>query len=180
MNGLLSPALRRIRMGVIRPEVSGHVLDFGCSDGTVSEYLDCASYTGIDSSPEALAAARRKYPQHRFISPDEIEALEPRFDRIISLAVIGLLPDQPGFMREMARLLAPGGRIVLTTPHPAINRVHKLGGRLGLVGSDFGYERDEQLPDRAALERLAAGAGLRLLDYRRFMLGANQLAVIGR
>ena len=179
MNGILSPLLRRIRMDVIKPEVSGHVLDFGCSDGSASEYLECTSYTGIDASSVALETARYRYPQHTFLPPEGLATLPSHFDTVISLAVIGLLPDQTGFLRELARLLAPGGRIVLTTPHPAVNWIHKLGGRLRLVGNDFGYARNEQLPDRTGLESLAAFAGLRLLHYRRFMLGANQLAVIG-
>lgn len=180
MNGVLSPLLRRIRMDIVRPEVSGDVLDYGCGDGSVSELLDCASYTGVDTSAAALAEARRRFPQHRFFTPDALPSLDRRFDTIVCLAVIGLLPDQAGFMRDMARLLGPNGRLVLTTPHPAVNWLHKLGGRLGLVGNDFGYETRRQLPDRRGLEALAQQAGLRLLGYRRFMLGANQLAVIGR
>jgi ubiquinone/menaquinone biosynthesis C-methylase UbiE len=98
-----------------------HVLDVGCGDGA----LVCAAAsrgaeaTGVDPDPAMLAAARTRADK------DGIEAafLEGRierlpfpdaaFDVVVSITVLCFVPDASVAVREMARVLRPGGRLVL-------------------------------------------------------------------
>ena len=79
-------------------------------------------------------------------------------------------------MRRFAELLNPGGTAVLTTPHPSLEWVHTAGARVGLF-SHAAHEEHEDLIDRSRMKELLAGTSMRLVVYRRFLFGANQLFV---
>ena len=68
-------------------------------------------------------------------------------------------------------------RLVLTTPHPSVDMVHTLGARLGIF-SRHASEEHQDLLDHAGLVQAAGRGGLSVELYRRFLLGANQLAVL--
>jgi 2-polyprenyl-3-methyl-5-hydroxy-6-metoxy-1,4-benzoquinol methylase len=177
--GLLSPYLRRLRLTAARGLVRGRVLDIGCGTGALAEFVDPAAYVGFDIDPESVAIARRRRPGHRFEScpPPESE----QFDTVVSLAVIEHVADPGEFLAMAARYLEDGtrSRIVITTPHPALEWLHDLGASVGLF-SRHAHEEHETLLDRARLAECAERAGLRLERYERFAFGANQLAVFAR
>ena len=77
----------------------------------------------------------------------------------------------------MRSWLAPGGRLVLTTPAPRLEWAHDLGARLGLF-SRAGAAEHQSLMDGREMARLAAAAGLAVVARRRFLVGANQLFVL--
>jgi hypothetical protein len=75
-------------------------------------------------------------------------------------------------------MLKTGGRIVLTTPHPSYEWILTVGARLGLFDR-HSLDEHEELLDHARIRQLAEGAGLEVERSRRFLLGANQLFVLG-
>lgn len=163
-----------MRIRAALPFLRGRVLDFGCGTGALAAWIAPASYFGVDRDDGALRVARRRFPRHRFSEwPPEGET----FDTVAALAVIEHLPDREGWLRSLPRLLAPGGCIVLTTPHPAFRRVHEWGAGAGLFSREAAAEHEAFL-DSGALLRLAAQCRLRLIRYRRFLCGANQLVVL--
>lgn len=173
--GLLSPWLRRRRMNAVRPWLAGSVFDFGCGSGALAEFVPAADYSGYDIDAQSLAQARVLHPHHRFFDvPTQIPA-----DTVVSLAVIEHCKDAGGFLRRLAALAKPGGRIALTTPHPAFEFVHDLGSRIGIFSHDASEEH-EVLLDRNALSDLARAERLEIVHYRRFLFGANQLIVLRR
>lgn len=172
--GFLSPFLRERRIRAALPYLRGTVLDFGCGSGALAAWISPANYFGMDRDAEALAAARRRFPAHRF-SQELPESAA--FDTIAALAVLEHLPSPAAWLLQMRRHLAPGGQIVLTTPHPSVRLVHEAGARAGLF-SRAAAEEHEQMLNGADLLRLARQSGFRLVRYRRFLLGANQLAVL--
>jgi SAM-dependent methyltransferase len=143
------------------------------------DFVNPTCYTGVDIDRSVLQVAASKRPDARFIHVDELDRCEQQFDTIVSIATIGLVPDQEKLLRTMAGLLAPSGRIVLTSPHPRANTLHKIAGRLRLVGNDFGYASSRQLPDRSGMGALASRCGLELIFVSSFMFGLNQLFVLG-
>lgn len=172
--GMLSYWLVRRRQQAVRRYLRGRVLDFGCGVGTLAEICDPAGYVGCDTDPRKLEIARRDRPQHRF----EIVLPEgERFDTVAALAFIEHVHDPAGYLRSFAGLLNPGGRIVLTTPHPSLEWVHTSGARIGLF-SHAAHDEHEDLIDRARVRELLTGTGMRLAVYRRFLFGANQLFVL--
>lgn len=100
----------------------GVVLDVGCgpavyTDGLVK--MGCAIY-GVDISPEMIALAkRRQFPGASF-SVGNVESLSfpPKmFDGILCVGVLEYTDRSEAAVGEMARVLKPGGRIVVTVPN---------------------------------------------------------------
>lgn len=173
--GLLSPFLRRRRFIMAIPHLRGRVLDVGCGAGHLAAQLAPSEYVGQDVDEESLEIARRKYPSHRFGS--QLPRREEKFDTIIALAVIEHVPSPRAFLARLAERLAasPESRIICTTPHPAMDWIHDVGAKVGLF-SGHASDEHEELLDKAKL-RAAGEPALELVGYRRFLLGANQLAV---
>jgi SAM-dependent methyltransferase len=97
-------------------------LDVGCGTGTFAAALADrgGKVWGIDPSPEMLAEAGAKHSRARF-KQGRAEAL-PFKDAWFERAVVRLalhLFDRPRALGEIARVLVPGGRLVVATFDPA-------------------------------------------------------------
>jgi 2-polyprenyl-3-methyl-5-hydroxy-6-metoxy-1,4-benzoquinol methylase len=178
MKNLLSRWLQERRFRAALPHIRGRVLDFGCGHGWLSRRVGGQGYTGVDHSERALRRARKLHPDKRFVSVEELASLgRESFDAVVLLAVIEHLPDPAATLRSLRQFLAPEGRVVLTTPEPRLEWAHGLGAGLGLF-SRHAHGEHQSLMDRAGIEAAAAAAGLSVETYRRFLWGANQLAVL--
>ena len=105
-------------MGALR---NARVLDAGCGDGA----LVCAAAsrgavaTGLDPDPDMLAAARMRargaHVQAAFVEGriEQIPFADASFDVVVAITVLCFFTDASGAVREMARVLRPGGRLVL-------------------------------------------------------------------
>jgi SAM-dependent methyltransferase len=173
--GLLSPFLRRRRFVMAIPHLRGRVLDVGCGAGHLAARLAPSDYVGQDVDEESLEIARSMYPMHRFGL--QLPKREEKFDTIIALAVIEHVPNPRAFLAQLAERLvdAPESRIICTTPHPALDWIHDVGAKVGLFSAHASDEHEELLD--AAKLRAAGEPTLELVGYRRFLCGANQLAV---
>jgi SAM-dependent methyltransferase len=98
------------------------VLDAGCGEGYGSALLAgvAAQVVGLDRE-EAVAVARGRHRapnlEYRVHDLERVGALGERFDLVVSCQVIEHLPDPAGFLRGLAACVAPGGRLVVTTPN---------------------------------------------------------------
>jgi 2-polyprenyl-3-methyl-5-hydroxy-6-metoxy-1,4-benzoquinol methylase len=161
-------------MRVAQDFLRGRVLDFGCNDGALLAYCPRDGYVGLDIAENGLARARAAHPGVRFVAelgPEE------KFETVAALAMIEHVPDPAALLARFAALLAPGGRIVLTTPHPRMEWAHTVGARLRVFSSEA-HDEHEELLDRPRMQVLAEAAGLRIELYKRFLFGANQLFVL--
>lgn len=184
--GLLTRRVQRARLAAALPHVpsGARLLDLGC--GLTDLPARFPSYVGCDRNPVVLSEMRRRHPGASFAAwdvdagepPPEVVAGAP-YDAILMLAILEHLPSPARALGRAAALLAPGGRLLATTPHPLGRLPLEAGARLGLL-SRHADEEHETLLDRAALERAAASAGLALTAYSRFLAGLNQLAVLTR
>ncbi|MFM8319341.1 MAG: class I SAM-dependent methyltransferase [Chloroflexota bacterium] len=95
-----------------------------------------------------------------------------QFDLLTAVNVLFLLPDPPGALREMARLLCPGGLLALLNPSErmSVAAAAALADARGLAGLErqslldwAGRAEAHARWDEAALRALLAEAGLRLL-----------------
>lgn len=185
-DGLLTRPLIRARLGAalgaIRP--GARVLDLGCGLTDLAARLP--AYVGCDRWGEVLEENRRRHPHGRFFewdvlasdAPADVRAAGP-FDAVLMLALLEHLSDPAAALRRAAPLLARGGRIVTTTPHPAGHAPLEAGAALGLLSRHAAEEHDALL-GRAELSAAGEAAGLVLASYRRFLFGLNQLAVFER
>jgi ubiquinone/menaquinone biosynthesis C-methylase UbiE len=98
------------------------VLDIGCGNGRFYPLLHTrgAIYTGLDSSAKLLAEAGRAYPEATFVEGDAtaLPFHDQSFDIAYSFAVIHHIPSsalREKFAAEAARVLMPGGMLIITT-----------------------------------------------------------------
>ena len=103
---------------LLRTVSGGSVLDVGCGPGLLAGLLprNSISYTGLDITEKAIAMAQQHFPdlKERFHRTDLAHFRSPeRFDAITAVEVLYYL-DAEGFFAHCARLLKPGGHLVIT------------------------------------------------------------------
>ena len=100
------------------------VLDAACGEGYGSALLarDAAEVTGVDVSAAAIAHARRSYAERgnlRFVegSCTRLPLADASVDVAVSFETIEHIEGQEAFVDELARVLVPGGLLVLSCPN---------------------------------------------------------------
>ncbi len=122
-NPLISVEEPAVRM-LLDALPAGRALDAACGTGRHSEYLAGRGHdvVGVDASPEMLARTTARVPGARFVHGD-LEQL-PLGAGTVDLAVcalaLGHLPELPSAIGELARVVRPGGRVVVTDLHPTM------------------------------------------------------------
>jgi SAM-dependent methyltransferase len=113
------------RRKLVRQLVARHVrdaqalvLDAGCgTGGTMKELAAACDICGCDASPHALAFCRQRGFAN--VAAGDVVALpyaDHTFRAVISCDVLEHLPDDRAGLREMVRVLQPGGVIIATVP----------------------------------------------------------------
>jgi len=167
------------RLGLLLSELRlglGHVvLDFGAGSGWLASCLNrlgCRT-VAVDVSPSALELARELFrldPRHR---PE----LDPRFlpydghriplpdasvDRVACFDAFHHVPNQDEVLREMHRVLRPGGRAVLAEPGEG----HSHSGESAFAVHRHGVlENDLDVLDLERRARAAGFTGVHLKPY---------------
>lgn len=96
-------------------------LDVGCGDGAllVAAAARGARPTGVDPSRAMVAAARKRaLSEGATVSVilgkgERLPFADGSFDRVAAITVLCFVPDPVVLVREMARVVAPGGRLVI-------------------------------------------------------------------
>lgn len=96
------------------------VLEVSCGHGGGASYLARtfapASYIGLDLNPTGVAFCleRHRVPGLTFLQGDACHLPFPdgQFDAVINVEASHCYPDFPGFLREVARVLVPGGSLL--------------------------------------------------------------------
>jgi 2-polyprenyl-6-hydroxyphenyl methylase/3-demethylubiquinone-9 3-methyltransferase len=98
------------------------VIDVGCGNGAVAEYLNQQGYqvTGVDPSAEGIVQARAAYPQLTFeqgSAYDDLVTTFGTFPAVISLEVVEHVYAPRAFAATVYDLLECGGIVVISTPY---------------------------------------------------------------
>lgn len=104
--------------GLDMPERRARMLDVGCGTGGNLELLSRFGDTeGVDISEDALAFCRtRGLAKVRRGAAEQLPYEDCSFDLVTALDVIEHLDDDTAGLREMRRVLRPGGRVLLFVP----------------------------------------------------------------
>ncbi|MFD9868311.1 class I SAM-dependent methyltransferase [Streptomyces niveus] len=146
----------------LRP--GARVLDAGCGTGRALTALRAAvgprgTVLGADLTPEMLAAAVRsgRDAAGALLLADVARLpLRPHcLDAVFAAGLIAHLPEPATNLRELARVVGPGGRLALF--HPV--------GRAALAARQGRRITPDDLRAEGMLRPLLAGAGWRLLSY---------------
>lgn len=102
--------------------VSGSLLEVGCGEGRGIDWLlpQIKQYTAIDKIAPVIDKLKIKYPQATFYSgniPPLSVFADNSFDTVVSFQVIEHIDDDALFLKEISRVLKPGGQALITTPN---------------------------------------------------------------
>ena len=102
-------------------KIQGRVLDVGCGDGfftaKILQRFNLKNVYGLDISSKAVDLARLKHPEIKFQQgalnhiPEETNSI----DSVTMIEVIEHLVDIEGTLKELFRVMKPGGILLITT-----------------------------------------------------------------
>ena len=143
------------------------LLDAGCGTGLFSQVATerGARVTSLDVGDALLAQVARKCNSVRVVGDVTAMPFDPdSFDVVICTEVIEHTLDPERAVAELARVLRPGGRLVVTTPNRAWRWSVTVAGALRLRP----YHGLENWLSWTGLARAARTAGLRIRGMRGF------------
>lgn len=102
--------------------VKGDVLEVGCGEGRGVGVLmnKAVTFTAVDKIEPVIKDLQKKHPNGKFISMNipPLGGLQTdTYDRVFSFQVIEHIEDDFLFLKEIHRVLKPGGMALLTTPN---------------------------------------------------------------
>lgn len=170
MNDPLGKWLADWRIRTVLPHVHGRLLDVGCgANRLVRQYgngvgVDVFNWGDVDVVVEDTA----KLPFD-----------DGTFDSATIIAALNHIPNRLDVLREIRRVLRPGGRLILTMIPPRISTVwHVLRRPWDDDQKERGMKEGEVYGlSRRQVEALLREAGFEVHLSRTFMLGINRLTV---
>jgi SAM-dependent methyltransferase len=118
--GIEEPVVGRLLAGA----VPGRALDAACGTGRHTAGLVQRGHrvVGVDASPEMLFRAAEAVPGAAFVRGDleELPVGDRSTDLVVCALAVAHLPTLGRALGELARVLRPGGRLVVSVLHPAL------------------------------------------------------------
>lgn len=181
----LEPLLRSLRIQRVLPSIKRHtncrLLDIGC--GWEARFLRAvepyiAAGVGVDFKAPEIAAG--KIRTERMVLNDRLPFADSSFEVVTMLAVLEHLAQPVAILREIHRVLVPGGELVLTVPSKAAKPVLEfLAFRLGVVSRDEIADHKAYY-DRTSLLELLDNVGFAVREHRYFQLRMSNFCVAAR
>jgi SAM-dependent methyltransferase len=152
----------------------GRALDAACGTGRHAAHLAGAGHevVGVDSSAEMLEAARRRLPgvELRQASIEALPYPDGSFDLAVCALALTHLARLDQGIAELARVVRPGGRVVLSDIHPAFVLVLDGQARFRSADGGGGFVRNHVHLHASYLAAFRA-AGLDALDCVEHVMG---------
>lgn len=160
----------------------GRVLDYGCGWGAFSKLLEEQGneVLGIDHDDNAVEISRMVWGRSerlRFERSAITDLETATFDCVVSNEVIEHVHNPGNYLHQINRVLAPGGRLVISLPNVITPRLAlpllspRLPGYLRQISEQTraGYRKEQHhinAWDPAHFVRLVSSVGFALGDYR--------------
>jgi trans-aconitate methyltransferase len=106
------PALGEGVLDLLAPRAGETILDLGCGDGVLTQRLRAlgCKVTGIDASPEMVAAARARGVDAHVLDAHELDHMD-RYDAVFCNAALHWMRDPDRVVARVFRALRPRGRL---------------------------------------------------------------------
>ena len=116
--------IRKARVLELFDKPGGKVLDVGCGPGVMAMDLierNC-DFWGMDLSLEMVKQGRKKFESWKEVqfstgSAESLSFAGNTFDAVISMGVIEFVDNDELALKEMVRVLQPGGTLVIAFPN---------------------------------------------------------------
>jgi len=127
----------RLMATMTRDLAPASILDVGCGEGSLLRALShqhsAACLAGFEFAENAVRLARQRLPTAEFhIGDITQDALAQTFDLVVCADVVEHLDDDEAALKQMARMVSPGGRLIVAT----------LRGRQRAVEAHVGHVRN--------------------------------------
>jgi SAM-dependent methyltransferase len=145
-----------------------NALDLGCGDGRLTAELRAAELTAADVSLVALKRARRRLPEATIVLLETGERLPfetESFDLVLCADTIQEVQDVAQTVADAKRILAPGGKLAITTP------AHGRRSGVGVVARGFGGQFDPRGPALRFFTRRSLGELLDMAGFDAIEIG---------
>jgi SAM-dependent methyltransferase len=159
------------------------VLDAACGTGRHTAALAELGHavTGLDVSPDMLALARQRVPDARFVEAPLVPLPfeDGEFDAAVCALALTHLADPADAIAELARVVRPGGPLVISDFHPFMVL---LGGQAGFRAADGtpGFVASyAHLPGQTLDTFARAGLAVQTCDEPRWTLDAARVSFPG-
>ncbi len=156
---IVRPWIRESVVSLQEAETPVRALDAGCGTGRqAATLLDLGcEVIAVDATPEMLDIARTKLPSAntKLGMLDDLPVDDDSVDFAIASLAICHLADPAPAVAELARVVRPGGTIIISEPHPMVSA---LGGQAFYGGFDAGMQfvRNHHHPIASWLNAFAA------------------------
>jgi ubiquinone/menaquinone biosynthesis C-methylase UbiE len=102
-------------------KVNGNLLEVGCGEGRGIDWLlpKVENYSAIDKIVTVVEKLKAKHPEGNIISGNipPLPFRDNTFDCVVSFQVIEHIKDDHSFLKEINRVLKPGGFALISTPN---------------------------------------------------------------
>jgi SAM-dependent methyltransferase len=151
------------------------ILDIGCGDGfhlrLLREYGKPGwQLEGVDASDRAVMAARDSGLAVHLGTAETAGLRDDYYDLVLLIATVEHVGDPLDLLRVAARLLRPGGRVVVVTDNTATLDFRMFGGR---HWGGYHFPRHWNLFNKPTLRRLALQAGLEVVELTTALSPVN-------
>lgn len=166
------------RKFVLDPVMLGHALasgarsalDIGCGEGRFCRMLrdHGIAVTGIDPTAALIAAARHRDPQgdYRIGRAESLDLADMQVDLVLSYLMLIDVADAAAAIREMARVLRPGGTLLIANLNGFCTAGEELGWECDESGRRLHFRLDRYAEIRPAH---VAWKGIRITNWHRPM-----------
>lgn len=170
----------------MQPQRGDRVLDVACGTGVVARQVapmvrDSGRVIGIDPSPAMLAVAHKAAAEAGLAvqweegRAESIPFPDDSFDLVLCQMGLQFFPDKPAALREMRRVLAPGGRLAVSVwegleKHPVFNAANgSIERHTGVPAVAVPFS----MGDPEELRALLADAGLDSISVEQVSFSAR-------
>ena len=172
MNDALGRRLRKWRTNTVLPHVTGRLLDIGCGHNDLVRQYGTDKGKGVDVYPwdgcDVVVEDTAKLP-----------FADGEFNTATIIAALNHIPNRADVLKEAYRVLAPGGKMIITMLSPGVSKVwHLLRRPWDEDQTERGMKEGEVWGiTPKGVRELLTSAGFRMSREKRFMLGMNRLFV---
>ena len=143
-------------------------LDVGCGEGRFCRMLkqNGLKITGVDPTPKLIAAARARDVDGTYIEApaEKLPFLDASFDLVISYLSLIDIPDVQAAIHEMARVLRPGGALLIANLTSFNTACVDSGWVKDNAGQRLHYPVDNYLEERS---QWIEYRGIRVVNHHR-------------
>lgn len=135
-----------------------HCLDVGADNGVISYLLRQRGgrWASADLDEQSVAAIRALVESEVYrLDGKGMPFADDEFDRVVIVDFLEHIEDDAGFVEELARIIKPGGLLIVNVPHATDGLIRRLRLLLGQTDEQHGHVRPGYT--RTSLARLLNG-----------------------